>query len=47
MHMDTHMNMSMHMRMGTHTNMVIALGTNIDLDMNPYGNNDGYACGHS
>ena len=47
MQMDMNMNMSMHMRMGTNTNIVIALGTNIVLDFNPYGNNGGYDCGHS
>ena len=34
------------MRMGTNTNIVVALGTSIDLDLNPYENNDGYDCGH-
>ena len=47
MHKDMNMNMSMHMRMGTNTNRVIALGTNIDLHLNPYENNDGYDCGHA
>ena len=47
MHMDMNMNMSMHMRMGTNTNRVIALGTNIGLDLSPHENNDGYACGHA
>ena len=45
--MNMNMNMSMHMRMGPNTNMVIALGTTIDLYMNPYENNGGYGCGHS
>ena len=45
--MSMNMNMSMHMRMGTNTNIVVALGTSIDHDLNPYENNDGYACGHS
>ena len=47
MHMDMNMNMIMHMRMGTKTNMVIALGTSIVLDLNPYENNGGYDCCHS
>ena len=47
MHMDVNMNMSMHMRMSTNTNWVIALGTNIVLDLSPYENNDGYDFGHA
>ena len=45
--MDMNMTTSMHMRMGTSTNMVIALGTTIDLDLNPYEKDGGYDCGHS
>ena len=47
MHIDMNMSMSMHMRMGTTTGMAIALGTSIDLELNPYGNSDGYECGHA
>ena len=47
MHTDMNMTMSIHMRMCTNTNMVIALGTTIDLDLNPYENDGGYDCGHS
>ena len=45
--MDMNINTSMHMRMGTTTDMAIALGTSIDLELNQYENNDGYECGHS
>ena len=47
MHKDMNINMSMHVRMGTTTDMAIALGTSIDLDLNQYENNDGYECGNS
>ena len=47
MHIDMNMNMSMHMRMGTNRNMVIALGTSIDLELNPHEIDDGYECCHS